>query len=146
MSDVTINIHGGNNQILPNATEAVQNFYGDKYMDAQQQKNAGNPSSASIARLGIYINNVELLSKYAARLAECKTAKELGFLVVDMANDGRTGIDEETMVKKEFIDVIQPLVPQITTGVDNIRHYINEAWQTRRLQAKERRLRDSHAK
>ena len=29
MSDVIININGGNNQILPNATEAVQNFYGD---------------------------------------------------------------------------------------------------------------------
>ena len=27
MSDITITIHGGNNQILPNATEAIQNFY-----------------------------------------------------------------------------------------------------------------------
>lgn len=27
MNDITININGGNNQILPNATEAVQNFY-----------------------------------------------------------------------------------------------------------------------
>ena len=30
MNDITININGGNNQILPNATEAVQNFYGDQ--------------------------------------------------------------------------------------------------------------------
>ena len=27
MCDLTINIYGGNNQILPNATEAVQNLY-----------------------------------------------------------------------------------------------------------------------
>ena len=30
-SNVTINIQGGNNQILPNATHAVQYFYGDKF-------------------------------------------------------------------------------------------------------------------
>ena len=30
-SNVTFNIYGGNNQILPNATEAVQNFYGGKH-------------------------------------------------------------------------------------------------------------------
>lgn len=33
MNDITININGGNNQILPNATEAVQNFYGDQYAE-----------------------------------------------------------------------------------------------------------------
>ena len=31
MSDITITIHGGNNQILPNATEAIQNFYVGEY-------------------------------------------------------------------------------------------------------------------
>lgn len=30
-SNVTFNIYRGNNQILPNATEAVQNFYGDQF-------------------------------------------------------------------------------------------------------------------
>ena len=33
MNDITININGGNNQILPNATEAVQNFYGDQFAE-----------------------------------------------------------------------------------------------------------------
>ena len=28
MNDIIFNINGGNNQILPNATEAVQNFFG----------------------------------------------------------------------------------------------------------------------
>lgn len=40
MNDITININGGNNQILPNATEAVQNFYGDQFAE----KILGNPS------------------------------------------------------------------------------------------------------
>ena len=31
-SNVTINIQGGNNQILPNTTHAVQYFYGDKFL------------------------------------------------------------------------------------------------------------------
>lgn len=30
-ASVVINIHGGNNQILPNATEVVQNFYGAEF-------------------------------------------------------------------------------------------------------------------
>ena len=33
MSDVTFNIYGGNNQILPNATKAEQNFYGDQFAE-----------------------------------------------------------------------------------------------------------------
>lgn len=147
MNDITFNINGGNNQILPNATQAVQNFYGDKYMEqARQQKSADMSASAEVSRLRVYINNVEALDGYVTKLAGCKTAKELGFLVVDMVNDDRTDVDEEAMVKKEFIDIIQPLTPQVTTGVDNIRKYVNEAWQTRRQQARERRLRDAHAK
>ena len=31
MADMTLNIYGGNIQILPNATQAVQNFYGDEF-------------------------------------------------------------------------------------------------------------------
>ena len=29
-ANIVFNISGGNNQILPNATKAEQNFYGDK--------------------------------------------------------------------------------------------------------------------
>lgn len=40
MNDVTININGGNNQILPNATEAVQNFYGDQFAEKKLSNTA----------------------------------------------------------------------------------------------------------
>lgn len=39
---VSIQIYGGNNQILPNATYAVQNFYGD---ELASQNTAGESSS-----------------------------------------------------------------------------------------------------
>ena len=38
MSDITITIHGGNNQILPNATEAIQNFYVGEYCGETSQE------------------------------------------------------------------------------------------------------------
>ena len=31
-ANIVFNISGGNNQILPNAIKAEQNFYGDKYI------------------------------------------------------------------------------------------------------------------
>ena len=36
-ASVVINIHGGNNQILPNATEVVQNFYGAEFAHVRTQ-------------------------------------------------------------------------------------------------------------
>jgi hypothetical protein len=62
-SNVTFNIYGGNNQILPNATEAVQNFYGDQFAD-QKLHSEGESTDApheDEQRLAIYINKVESL-------------------------------------------------------------------------------------
>lgn len=56
-SNVTFNIYGGNNQILPNATEAVQNFYGDQFAD-QKLHSEGESTDApneDEQRLAIYI-------------------------------------------------------------------------------------------
>ena len=32
-ANIVFNISGGNNQILPNAIKAEQNFYGDRYIE-----------------------------------------------------------------------------------------------------------------
>ena len=45
-----------------------------------------------------------------------------------MVNDTDVKVDQDIMVKQEFIEVLQPLAPQVTTGISNIRKYINEAW------------------
>lgn len=55
-SNVTFNIYGGNNQILPNATEAVQNFYGDQFAD-QKLHSEGESTDApmKMSNVSLYI-------------------------------------------------------------------------------------------
>ena len=100
---VAINIFGGCQQILPNATRAVQNFYGDQF--------AG-----------------ERLS----RLAVCTTASELAVVVMDMV-ERQPRVTREEMVRERFIRTLLPLAPRVTTGrsIDNVRARINDAWMKR---------------
>ena len=130
-ANIVFNISGGNNQILPNATKAEQNFYGDKYIEEQLRSKTDNPGpriDPEGARLSLYINNVEALAEYVAKLSACTNAKELAQVVMDMVKDTDVRVDQDNMVKQEFIEVLQPLAPQVTTGISNIRKYINEAW------------------
>ena len=130
-ANIVFNISGGNNQILPNATKAEQNFYGDKYIEEKLRSETDNPGpriDPEAARLSLYINNVEALAEYVAKLSACTNAKELAQVVMDMVKDTDVRVDQDSMVKQEFIEVLQPLAPQVTTGISNIRKYINEAW------------------
>lgn len=134
-ASIIFQISGGNNQILPNATKAEQNFYGDKYIEEVLKPKAENKEaelSPEATRLSIYINKVEVLADYIAKLSACTTAKELAQVVMAMVGDEDVKVDQYTMVKQEFIMVLQPLAPQVTTGVSNIRKYINEAWYDRK--------------
>jgi len=130
-ANIIFNISGGNNQILPNANKAEQNFYGDKYIE-EMMKTTGEPQEPKLSpeatRLSLYINNVEVLSEYVSKLSICTNAKELAQVVMDMVNDAECKVDQYLMVKQEFIEVLQPLAPQVTSGISNIRKYINEAW------------------
>lgn len=125
MSDTIINIHGGNNQILPNATEAVQNFYGCQPADA------GNAERLSPEALSLqpYINDAESLRHYVARLSECRSATELAQVIVHI-KDREPKITAELMVKEKFIKLLLPLAPNVTKGttIDNIRARINDVW------------------
>ena len=78
MSDVTFNIYGGNNQILPNATKAEQNFYGDQFAEKTLAKDgeAPQPLTGEEQALAIYINKVESLRGYITLLRSCKTARD----------------------------------------------------------------------
>ena len=62
MSDVTFNIYGGNNQILPNATKAEQNFYGDQFAEKTLAKDgeAPQPLTEEEQALSIYLNSATL--------------------------------------------------------------------------------------
>lgn len=130
MSETIININGGNNQILPNATDAVQNFYGCQPADAGNAEiQAYDDLSPDALRLQPYISNVESLRHYMARLSECQSATELAQVIINI-KDREPKITEELMVKEKFIKLLLPLAPNVTKGttIDNIRARINDAW------------------
>ena len=142
-SNVTINIQGGNNQILPNATHAVQYFYGDKFAHEKQiekaeniisDSNRGNSRSESISeeatkRLSIYISESEQLLYYIEKLKVCTTAAELAKVAMEIYKTPEIeSVDKEEVVKARFIETILALCPKLTKGnsISNIRIQINE--------------------
>ena len=78
MSDITITIHGGNNQILPNATEAIQNFYVGEYCGETSLEEGDGRSGLmpETIRFRAYINKEEDLERYLAQIVECRTVTE----------------------------------------------------------------------
>lgn len=143
-SNVVININGGNNQILPNATEAVQNF--NFYADGSEKKSLAvetdtKVESASSAKAVIedeegtdnydeleipYINKV-YAKEYADQLRTCADGRAVGVIVAKMVKDA--GLFEETAKKEIFIEKIIPYLDHLTKGksVDNIRKHIRKA-------------------
>lgn len=129
-NNITFNIYGGNNQILPNATKAEQHFYGDQF--AKEALRKGEQEVPSLTdderRLLVYIEKEESLRNYVASLAVCKTAADVGKVVVIMfENEPR--LTEEQIVKGEFIDKLLPFIPGVEKGrgIDNLRNQINIA-------------------
>ena len=128
MNDITININGGNTQILPNATEAVQNFYGDQFAEKILGKPASDgASSPETDKLSLYINKVNLPG-YVAQIGECQTATELAKVVIYMFEQ-EPKLTEEEIVKERFISILLPLANKLTKGrtIDNLRARINDA-------------------
>ena len=140
-SNCTFNISGGNVQILPNATQGIQNFYGDQFAEEALKANANTCAANAVPNLTeeekalqLYINKVEVLKQYTSRLAQCTSASDIGKIVVDMRKDEKVRVDEYEMVKERFINVLLALAPNVTSGktVSNVRQRINDAWDRRR--------------
>ena len=132
MSDVNITINGGINQILPDATEAKQIFYGDKF--AEKLLSGESPKEESLPevdKLSIYINK-EHIPGYLAQIAECQTAPDLAKVVVEMVEQ-EPRLTAEEIVKARFINLLLPFAFKLSKGtsVDNIRARINDAWARR---------------
>ena len=127
---ININIHGGNNQILPVATKAEQHFHFSGSADAAGREVADGPWTAvDEARLSVYVSDREKLRGYIAVLAACTTAGEVGEAVVGMCvNEPR--VTQELIVKEVFISALLPFLVKVVRGkgIDNLRHSINEAW------------------
>lgn len=57
--------------------------------------------------------------------SSCVSARELALVVDDMVWDSAVKVDRDTAVMQEFIRVLLPLAPHVTTGINNIRKQIN---------------------
>lgn len=140
-SNCTFNISGGNVQILPNATQGIQNFYGDQFAEEVLKANA-NINTGTVPldlteeekALQLYINKVEILKQYTSRLSQCTSASDISKIVVDMRKDEEVRVDEYEMVKERFINVLIALASNVTSGktVSNVRQRINDAWDRRK--------------
>lgn len=132
---VIFHIYGGHNQILPNATEAVQKIYGAEFSHDMLHSAEKAPSELSPdeMRLAIYINKEEQLKGYITLLASCRTAKEVGEVVATMCQN-EEGIDSVLIAKAGFIKLLLPFLKNVESGrgIDNLRTYINSAWEARR--------------
>ena len=134
-SNVTFNISGGTIQIAPNATMQQQIFYGDQFAEKMlhPEGKASDALTEDEQRLAIYINKVESLRGYISLLTACKSAKEVGEVVATMCQN-EEAIDADLIAKKDFIHLLLPFLTNVKTGkgVDNLRLYINNAWDARK--------------
>ena len=128
MNDITININGGNNQILPNATEAVQNFYGDQFAEKILSNTVVDKELCpEVGKLSLYVDKVNL-PDYIAQLSECQNATELAKVVIYMFEQ-EPKLTEEEIVKERFIRLLLPFATKLAKGrtIDNLRARINDA-------------------
>ena len=130
-TQVIININGGRNQILPNATQAVQHFYGSSFMGQEEEQPRQTPDATQ--RLSIYIKDEEMLSRYVGRLQACQSAAEVGRTVVAMVQE-TSGLTIDIAKTTPFISILLQVVTAISSGltVPNFRKAIDNAWFTRK--------------
>ena len=130
-TQVIININGGRNQILPNATQAVQHFYGSSLMGQEEEQ--PRQTSDATQRLSIYIKDEEMLSRYVGRLQACQSAAEVGRTVVAMVQK-TPGLTIDIAKTTPFISILLQVVTAISSGltVPNFRKAIDNAWFTRK--------------
>ena len=107
MSDITITIHGGNNQILPNATEAIQNFYVGEYCGETSQEEGDGRSGLmpETIRFRAYINKEEDLERYLAQIVECRTVTELAQVILVMQENELKITPEEVKASATSVPV-----------------------------------------
>ncbi len=150
--NVSIYVQGGNVQVLPNATQAMQYIFCSEASDARQcciaeircgsaksdeQEDAGSADDESeavrLARgvLCVYYPKKEDLEAIIGRIADCINAADLANLVVyDMLIN--TILNNERIVSKGFIEALRPFLTFKTGAtVGNIRAQINNAMRRR---------------
>lgn len=138
-NNIIFNISGGNNQILPNATEANQYFYGDQFAKEALRKGAAaqEPLTDDERRLAMFVEKEESLRNYVASLKACKTAAEVGQVVAIMC-ENEPHLFEDRVAKESFIEKLIPFLINVEKGkgIDNLRLQIFNACQERKRKSK----------
>lgn len=125
MPDVHIDIHGGNNQILPNATEAVQNFYyreGETpplKPDPLRQPSAEEPDEPippEAEAIFPYVKDEQTLRRYLKLIGQCETARDLAQVIVTLQEQEQK-IPADEVLKERFIRKFLPLAPKGLKGM-----------------------------
>lgn len=109
-SDCVFNINGGNVQVLPNATQAVQNIY----------TRAGSEEDMALAP---YIHDLEERHNFVRRIKACPdTATLCKTVLYDLYSDVLADFPnpEELVKGKEFIGAVKSLLP-FECGIENLR-------------------------
>ena len=129
-NNIIFNISGGNNQILPNATKAEQHFYGDQFAKEALRNGATAepPLTDDERRLAMFVEKEASLRNYVASLKACKTAADVGRVVVIMS-ENEPRLTEERIVKEDFIEKLLPFITNVQNGrgIANLRVQINNA-------------------
>ena len=136
---VSITIHDSNVQVLPGATEATMNFYGDQFappeyrhpepaaaapatQPAPQQPADEQRRADAVSTLRIHITDEQRLNSYLQCLANSADASQLAQIAVSMQKNEHWP-DEVEIRKERFINLLKVLAPKVTKGntVSNIR-------------------------
>ena len=135
MSEITITVNGGNNQIMPNATHAEQHFHyhGAEHSPTTQSDDQTSASDEDRQRLSIHIKKEEDLDKYISLLSTCKKAAEVGEVVATMC-ENEPDIDSDRIAQQSFIRLLLPFIPNVEKGkgIDNLRIQIDKTWKARK--------------
>lgn len=139
----SVNIYGGTNQILPNATKAEQHFhYEQGKPEVPAPDEPSRPwSSDDERRLSLYIEKEETLRAYIATLAACNNAQQVGEAVAQMCAD-EPKLNGDLIAKEKFIRLLLPFLVRLEKGkgIDNLRLNINEAWAVYKRNRREKGL------
>ena len=134
-TNIILNISGGNNQILPNATKAEQHFYGDQFAKEALRNGATAepPHTDDERRLAMFVEKEASLRNYVASLKACKTAAEVGQVVAVMC-ENEPHLFESRVAKADFIEKLIPFLTNVEKGkgIDNLRIQIDNAIQERK--------------
>ena len=134
-TNIILNISGGNNQILPNATKAEQHFYGDQFAKEALRNGATaeQPLTDDERRLAMFVEKEASLRNYVASLKACKTAAEVGQVVAVMC-ENEPHLFESRVAKADFIEKLIPFLTNVEKGkgIDNLRIQIDNAIQERK--------------